>query len=155
MHPLDALDEYRQNITYAPANGALHLGLGNSVRMLGRYDEALDSYYRAHELDPNDAEILFALGTAEHDFGDLDKASEMYTKILALCSTEDMISGDSSSIHAAKGLGALKGGLRSPWEYLVSNAYGVLLQPPEQKFPQALKKIKDKGRHRHKKKGKE
>ena len=82
MHILNGLDEYRNRIVLQPDNAGLQMRLGNSLRTIGRYPQALEAYRKAVALDGDDPDILFPAATAEHDFGDQDAAKLLYERIL-------------------------------------------------------------------------
>jgi tetratricopeptide (TPR) repeat protein len=154
MHPLDVVSEYRGRIALSPNNADLHSGLGNSLRFLGRYQQALESYRKAVELDPNNTDYLFEAATAEHDFGDLQAARALYERCLAagrIQSARTTFNLDENVRASLQGLQALESGERSPWDYQVINASGVRLQPPPRPGLAAATAggKKDKRRKRH------
>ena len=126
--------------------------LGNLLRALTRYEPSLASYRRASELAPNDAEITFVRATAEHDFGNLAVAQELYAKVVQLKSGNVLaIEEDDDLQGALAGLQDLKKGRPSPWNYMVSNSQGNILRPPRRDFKlsKGQSKKKDKRRRRH------
>jgi tetratricopeptide (TPR) repeat protein len=54
------------------------------LAQLGRIDEAIAAFGRAHERDPNAAEVTFGLGRAYESKSDLKTADEWYVKTLAI-----------------------------------------------------------------------
>ena len=82
MHILDGINEYRNQIAMQPSNAALHMRLGNSLRTIGRYPQALESYRKALAINGHAPEILVPAATAEHDFGDQDAAKLLYERIV-------------------------------------------------------------------------
>ena len=153
MHVLDAIDEYRRQITREPKNADLYLRLGNITRMIGRYPESLENYRRAAELDGEDLGILVSAASAEHDFGDLEEAERLYLRTIESGkSNRELLAGLSDDeVTAVQGLDFLRKGKRSPWEYQIINRLGKTLVPPARPEMETGKK-KDKRTHRHGKK---
>jgi tetratricopeptide (TPR) repeat protein len=52
MHPLEAIERYRDKIARHPDDSELYIGYGNVLRFLGRFDEAEAQYQRVMEMDP-------------------------------------------------------------------------------------------------------
>lgn len=153
MHPLDTVDEYRRRIAQDPQNAELHMRLGNTLRFIGRYEQALEAYHTAIELTPNDPEILIPAATAEHDFGDQEAARRLYERCISQGKgVRDILRGglDENVVTAMNGLRSLNKGEISPWEYQLKNADGQpLIKPKRQQAGQPIKK--DKRAKRHKK----
>jgi tetratricopeptide (TPR) repeat protein len=59
-----------------PREKIVYKMLGNTLRGLGRTDEAIAAYNRVLELDPNDGQTLNDLAYVYADLGDLDRALE-------------------------------------------------------------------------------
>jgi len=132
MHILDGLNEYRNRIAIQPDNAELHMRLGNMMRTIGRYPQALEAYRKAVALDSNDPEILFPAATAEHDFGDQGTAKQLYERIIKSeqVGLRALSEGVTDLVVAAmQGLEAMRRGKISPWEYRVTNTQGDLLLP--------------------------
>jgi Flp pilus assembly protein TadD len=53
----DAEREYRTGITLAPADAAMHSGLGRVLAAEGRRDEAVELFTRALQLGPSDPRV--------------------------------------------------------------------------------------------------
>ncbi len=157
MHILDGLDEYRNRIALQPDNAELHMRLGNSLRTIGRYPQALAAYRKAVALDGNDPDILFPAATAEHDFGDQGAAKLLYERILkpGRVGLNTLLEGlDELVMAAMEGLEAMRSGKISPWAYQVKNMQGDLLLPPRYRIVGKSEKTekKDKRARRHGKK---
>ncbi len=157
MHILDGINEYRTRIAIQPKNAELHMRLGNSLRTIGRYPQALESYRKAVELDGGDIDILFPAATAEHDFGDQGAAKQLYERIIQTQPVgQDIVSQGLNELVVAtvQGLKALRQGVISPWAYQVTNMQGDLLLPPRYRSMGKLEKTekKDKRARRHGKK---
>ena len=151
MHVLDGVDEYRRQILRDPEDAELHFRLGNIFRMIGRYEQSLESYRRAVRLDGADSDILFAAATAEHDFGDWEAAKTLYQRCIEVerNTSRDILAGLSENeLLAVQGLELLRKGKRSAWEYPVTNRQGKHLAPPERAGMEEGAK-KDKRAHRH------
>lgn len=84
MHPLVALEEYRRRLARRPKEAQLHLGLGNLLRTIGRWPEAIEHHRQAHTLNPRDPLITYNCALSEHDFGDKAVARQRYEEVLAL-----------------------------------------------------------------------
>lgn len=133
MHVLDGLSEYRNRLALQPGNAELHMRLGNSLRTIGRYPQALEAYRKAVALDGDDLGILFSAATAEHDFGDQDVAKQLYERIVSFGQVglpNLMKDLDNLVMAGVQGLDALRRGKISPWAYQVKNKQGELLLPP-------------------------
>lgn len=153
MHPLDAIDAYRRLIAIQPKNADLHIRLGNSLRFVGRYEQALQVYRQAVEMAPQDTDVLFTAATGEHDFGDLETARRLYARCLAagrLSKSTLNFDLDENVVSSMQGLQALDRGETSPWDYRIINANGVrLLPPPQPGLAASISEKKDKRAKRH------
>ena len=67
-----------------PGLSPAHTNLGNVYRAMGRFDDALASYRRAIELDPNQALPWNNIGRVEQQFGRYEAAFAAFEKALAL-----------------------------------------------------------------------
>ncbi len=163
MHPLDTIEEYRHRIARNPRNGALYMKLGNTLRFIGRFDQALEAYRKAVQFAPNDPEVLIPAATAEHDFGDSEAARELYERCIAEGKGlgEIVAEGmDENTVYALDGLNALNEGQMSHWEYQLKNVNGQPLAPPKRRLAEqpvkeygpAKQPVKKDKRKRHKKK---
>ena len=116
MHPLDTIEEYRRRIARNPRNGELYMKLGNSLRFIGRFEQALEAYRKAVQLAPNDPEVLIPAATAEHDFGDPEAARKLYERCIVRGKGlgEIVAEGmDENTAYALDGLNALNEGQMS------------------------------------------
>ncbi len=157
IHILDGLDEYHNRIARQPDNADLHMRLGNMLRTIGRYPQALEAYRKAAALDGDDPGILFPAATAEHDFGDQGAAKQLYERIIQSqrVGLRPLSEGLNELVVAAmRGLEAMRQGEISPWAYQVTNTQGDLLLPPRYRGMGKLEKSekKDKRARRHGKK---
>jgi tetratricopeptide (TPR) repeat protein len=157
MHILDGIDEYRKRIAMQPENADLHIRLGNMLRTIGRYPQALEAYRNAVAIDGDDPEILFPAASAEHDFGDQSTARMLYERIIkpGRGGPRAWLQGSNETVVAAvQGLEALRRGEISPWAYQVANMHGDLLLPPRygelETSEKTEKKDKRARRHGHK-----
>lgn len=149
MHPLVALEEYRQKIAARPNDALLHMRLGNMLRTLRREAQSLAAFRQAYELAPEHAEICLTRGMAEHDYGDRDVAKTMYEEVLRLISPVQMLRQDEQAgmaFAAAEGLKNLKRGKTSPHQSPVHDAEDVA--PPPQRGMFKRKRSKKKGKRR-------
>ena len=84
MHPQEAIERYEKELRRHPDDIAVHIGFGNVMRFLGRFDEAEAEYQRAADLDPQDLEALSALAGVTAQQGDFQKATALWKKVLSL-----------------------------------------------------------------------
>jgi tetratricopeptide (TPR) repeat protein len=118
MHPLVALDKYKQLARRNPKQAEPHWRMGNILRMLWRDEQAREAYQRSLELDPDENYTIYSLAATEHDLGNFEEARKLYQEIvhrispLAMLQDEELLA---LSISAADGLKALKKGRPSPY----------------------------------------
>lgn len=74
----------RSAIAISPNVAATHLNLGNALKELGRFDEALASYERALALQPDDADIHYNRGSALQTLGRHDEALASFERAITL-----------------------------------------------------------------------
>jgi hypothetical protein len=67
----------RRAVSLAPHVAAYHSNLGNALRDLGRYGEAVDHLTQATALDPGSSRFAYNLALAVRDLGRWDEAVEM------------------------------------------------------------------------------
>ena len=118
MHPLVALDKYKQIAMSNPKQAEPHWRMGNVLRMIWRDEPAQEEYLWALSLDPKDPWLHYALAATEHDLGNHDEALALYQKAMRLISPLDMLKDEelmSVSMTAADGIKALKKGRPSPY----------------------------------------
>src|SRR6266446_5718922 len=63
MSPEDALRDYERRLAEDPDDPGLHVGHGNVLRFLKRFEAAAASYRRALDLDPHAVEAHWSLGS--------------------------------------------------------------------------------------------
>src|SRR5947208_12978219 len=76
-----ALDELKAAIAINPFNGSWHFNLGLTYDALDRFSEAIASYRHALEMDPEDVEILCAIGIDSNRTGHFDEAIAFFERI--------------------------------------------------------------------------
>ena len=74
---------YRRTIALVPNHADAHYGLGEALRLLGKTAEALPCLIRAHELQPQDAEILNCLGISLEENDHEQDAEQAFRRALA------------------------------------------------------------------------
>jgi hypothetical protein len=120
MHPLEGLDRYRERIALDPKNAELFVRMGNLLRSILRYDQALEAHRRAVELLEDDPEVLLAAAASEHDLGDSELAAQHYQKIIQMdlerSKGEKQVPNNVFG-RAVKGLAALKNNQSSPNDF--------------------------------------
>jgi len=77
----EALRELKAAIAINPYNGAWYFNLGLTLDMMERFDEAIAAYHRALEMDPDDVELLNALGQDCVRAGNFDEAITRFNRI--------------------------------------------------------------------------
>ena len=118
MHPLVALDKYKQMALSNPKQAEPHWRMGNVLRTIWRDEPAREEYRWALSLNPKDPWVHYALAATEHDMGNHDGALALYQKAMRLISPLAMFKDEelmSISMMAADGIKALKKGLPSPY----------------------------------------
>ena len=64
----------RKSVQLAPQNAEAHYNMGNTLKQLGRFDEAEESYRQVIALKPGYAEAHGNLGVTLQELGRLDEA---------------------------------------------------------------------------------
>lgn len=82
--PADAVPLLERAIELDATQPGFHLNLGNALRGLARYDEAITAYRRALALDERMAPAHNNLGNALRDRGSLSEAATAYQRALEL-----------------------------------------------------------------------
>ena len=80
----EALDELKAAIAINPFNGSWHFNLGLTYDALDRFPEAIAAYRLALEIDPDDVEVLNALGHDSNRAGNFDEAIGYFERVEAL-----------------------------------------------------------------------
>lgn len=148
MHPLAALEKYRQQIEAKPDDALLHMRLGNLLRTLRREAHSLAAFRQAQELAPENVEICLTRGMAEHDYGDRGIAKAMYENVMRFVTPIQMLRQNEraeTAMAAAEGLKNLKRGKASPYELQTS---GPETTPPSSKRKIIQRKQRKKKRRR-------
>ncbi|HRW11260.1 MAG TPA: DUF1186 domain-containing protein [Caldilineaceae bacterium] len=118
MHPLEGIDRYRQRIAANPKDADNYVRMGNILRMIYRYPQALEAFHQSYTLAPTDLDCLLTYAMAEHDFGDRAHAQALYEEAIAL--VRNTVPPDPDSIEALaianEGLSALRRNRPSPWQ---------------------------------------
>lgn len=83
MHPLAAIERYEREIARHPDDSSLHVGFGQTLRFLGRSDEAEAEHRKALELDPANLEAWINLAQMAGERGDVVEARQLWQKVLA------------------------------------------------------------------------
>jgi tetratricopeptide (TPR) repeat protein len=118
MHPLVALDKYKQIALRNPKQAEPHWRMGNILRMIWRDEQAREAYQRSLELDPDEIYAIYSLATTEHDLGNFEEAQALYQDTMRRISPLAMLQDEELlglSMSAASGLKALKRGQPSPY----------------------------------------
>lgn len=105
----NAEEEYKQALKLDPDNQAATLGLeslekdkikakvdmhsNNALKLQtqGKYDEAIDEYVKALEINVNDAKLNYNIGTAFQAKGDFEHAEKAYKKSLEIDPSSDKV----------------------------------------------------------------
>lgn len=117
MHPLEAVERYKMRILTHPRQAENYIRLGNILRFIHRFDEALRMIRKGHELEPDHLEWTLMRATAEHDLGDKNLARRYYEEALRLAKKAQEQDQDATwfVLLANKGLEALARREPSPW----------------------------------------
>lgn len=118
MHPLEGLAEYRRRIQQDPKDTDLRLRMGLMLRLLHRFEEGLETVREAHEMEPDNPELMTFRAMLEHDFGDKALAKKLYQRAQPLLAKAIRRSPEliDTMGMAAAGLTALARGEPSPWQ---------------------------------------
>jgi tetratricopeptide (TPR) repeat protein len=150
MHPLEGLDKYRELIAANPKDVALRMRMGNILRTLHRYPQALEAFRQGYQLGTDDPEYVLTRAMAEHDFGDREIAKGLYEETVTLASKQLM--GNPYMITlvqtAHQGLKSLKRGKGSPWQPDVVSGGS---KPSQPSLPFGLPKKQSKAKSKKKK----
>ena len=76
-----ALDELKAAIAINPYNSSWHFNLGLTYDAMERYHDAITCYRQALEIDPEDVEILCALGVDCNRAANFDEAIGFFERI--------------------------------------------------------------------------
>ncbi len=82
-----AIQAFTQSILAHPAYADAYYGRGYVFFLSGKYDQALEDFTRAYELNPKNPKATFMLGSLYEYKGDIAKAVSFYEKTLELDST--------------------------------------------------------------------
>jgi tetratricopeptide (TPR) repeat protein len=80
----EALNELKAAIAINPYNGSWFFNLGLTYDALDRFDEAITAYRKALEMEPEDVEILTALGHDCNRAGEYDEAIGFFQRVEAI-----------------------------------------------------------------------
>jgi predicted O-linked N-acetylglucosamine transferase (SPINDLY family) len=79
-----SLPALRRSVELSPMDAMAHSNLGNVLKDLGNFEDAVASYRRALKLKPDLAGIHYNLGLALTDLKQFDESAASYRKVLAL-----------------------------------------------------------------------
>lgn len=147
MHPLETLARYTQLISRSPDNAENYFRTGNIYRLLHRNEEALEVLRRGYAVGYDSAEGVLNLAMAEHDFGDKDKAEQLYQEAMAsIKATSGFPDPDdlAISVAASQGLKALRQRRPSPFSHPQQD--GPPVKPLERRKKQKRRKKRRKKR---------
>jgi hypothetical protein len=152
MHPLVGLDKYKALIAASPADVTLRMRMGNLLRTLHRYPQALEAFRQGYELGTDDPEYILTQAMAEHDFGDRDVAKKLYEETIALASKQLFRNPVMLGLvqTAKRGLKSLQKGKASPWELDVISG-GSQATPPTSAPARPKKRVKAKSKNKKRK----
>lgn len=150
MHPLVGLDKYKEMIAANPGDAVSHFRMGNLLRTLHRYPQALEAFRRGYTLGMDNPEYIVARAMAEHDFGDRAMAKILYEQLMTLASKQLWRKSAMLDLvrTAQEGLKLLARGKASPWEVsVVRGGTPSASSPP----PQRKKRVKNKAKKKKRK----
>lgn len=151
MHPLVGLDQYKERVAANPHDAVPYFRMGNLLRTLHRYPQALAAFRQGYALGTDNPEYIIARAMAEHDFGDRAAAKILYEQVITLASKQlwrnpimlDLVQ------TAQEGLKLLARGKASPWEVsVVKGETQSALSPPTHQKKRVKNKAKKKKRKR-------
>lgn len=117
----------RQHVLSGKSQKLNPLILGEYYRVIGHFKEALEIFRKAHKMAPEDRKGLLMRAAAEHDFGDKEKAKNLYQRVLSLTNGDIYLSiSDYINRIALAGLASLNEGQLSLFPY-PNNINGVSL----------------------------
>ena len=99
----EALLAYDQAIQMAPGDYEAYLNKGWEQLVLGHNHEALTLFQRAHDLRPDDADILWRMNVAYWHTGQFEKSLEALEQAIALDPTQARFYGDLATTLDALG----------------------------------------------------
>lgn len=80
MQGKPALIAFQKAATFMPSDANAHCYLGNVLKDLGRFDDAIASYHRALKINPGFAEVHNNLGLALRNVGQIESAVESFRR---------------------------------------------------------------------------
>ncbi len=108
--PHAAVDLIRRAIALNSATASFHCNLGGALRAIQCFDDAVQSYLRALQIQPDYLEAFYNLGNVLRDLGQLDEAAFNYRRALN-------INPDCAEAHFNLGLVHLaQGQFEAGWE---------------------------------------
>lgn len=151
MHPLVALNKYKQLALNHPKDAEPHWRMGNILRMIRRDEQAKEAYKRGIALDPTEMYAWYSLATTEHDLGNFGEAKTLYEKVMTSISPMQMMRDEELmdiAMSAAEGLKALKNDLPSPYaqEYRMPKEEKKLSRRERRAEAKRLRKLNKKKR---------
>ena len=84
MHPKETIERYERELARRPNDVSLHIGLANTLRMLGYLDEAEVEYRRALDVDAQSAEAWEVLAQLAGERKDIPEAIRCWQQVLQL-----------------------------------------------------------------------
>lgn len=99
----DAAIAYDQALTLAPEDFAASVGLAGALRAAGRPAEAADALHRAVELRPDSVPCLHDLAMLQVELGDLEAASALLVRALALSPRHAGVHTSFAQLNAIRG----------------------------------------------------
>jgi predicted Zn-ribbon and HTH transcriptional regulator len=138
----------RQKIISQGMDALTPLEKGEYDRITGRFSQSLKGFRLAHQQAPQNRRAALALAMAEHDFGQREKAADLYTDAMRLKKGEIFSELDDPINQAAmQGLSALKAGESSPYPYPGNKNQKSLLENAEGEQSNKDKKKRNRRRH--------
>jgi hypothetical protein len=152
MHPLVGLDKYKEMAAANPRDAVPHFRMGNLLRTLHRYPQALEAFREGYTLGTDNPEYIIARAMTEHDFGDRTVAKILYEQVITLASKQFWRSPVMLDLvqTAQEGLKLLTKGKASPWQVNVVKGGTQSASSPS---PHQKKQVKNKAKKKkHKRK---
>lgn len=153
ISPIDAEKYYRRKIDADKNNPVLHERRANLLRSMFRYEEAIDGYKKALELDSQMDGSYYNLGLIYVLNNDLDKAEEMFLEMQKTADlpddeeTREIIRKNSGlCLKIVAGLKKKRGLLTIPYidNKVVFKAANDIFEMIEKRFPDLIEEASDK-----------
>lgn len=98
MHPREAIERYQRELARRPEDASLLIGYGNTLRTLGRLDEAEEQYRKALAVDNEDIDAWEVMAQLAGQRGDIPQAAYGWRRVLGLALMAPMPATDREAL---------------------------------------------------------